>query len=214
MRFLTDAEIRTVFDRFRNRNPEPKTELIAPNPFTMLVSVMLSAQATDKSVNKAAAALYAAADTPEKMMALGESGLIPYIKSIGLYRVKAQHIIAMSKMLAEQFHSKVPDTMEDLQRLPGVGRKTANVILNVVYGKPVMPVDTHLLRISPRMGLSGGSTPAAVEQDLLARIPSEYLLHAHHWLILHGRYVCTARAPACDACLIADICPKNNVVRK
>lgn len=214
MRFLTDAEIRTVFDRFRNRNPEPKTELVAPNPFTMLVSVMLSAQATDKSVNKAAAGLYAAADTPEKMMALGESGLIPYIKSIGLYRVKAQHIIAMSKMLSEQFHSKVPDTMEDLQRLPGVGRKTANVILNVVYGKPVMPVDTHLLRISPRMGLSGGNTPAAVEQDLLARIPSEYLLHAHHWLILHGRYVCTARAPACDACLIADICPKNNVVRK
>ena len=210
-RFLSDDEIRTLFDRFRAAEPEPKSELIAPNAFTLLVSVVLSAQTTDKSVNKATAELYKIADTPAAMAALGEEKLISYIRSIGLYRSKAAHVIALSRILADRYDGQVPDTREALESLPGVGRKTANVVLNVVFHQPTMPVDTHLLRISPRMGLSDGKTPEAVEKDLLRVIPQEYLEHAHHWLILHGRYICTARKPQCSACPTADLCPKNNL---
>jgi endonuclease-3 len=174
-----------------------------------LVSVVLSAQATDKSVNKATESLYQKVDTPQKMLELGEEGLIGYIKSIGLYKNKAKNVIALSKILIEKFNSEIPKTREDLMSLPGVGRKTANVILNVVYGEKTMPVDTHLLRISPRIGLSFGTTPESIEKDLLKIIPNEYMQHAHHWLILHGRYVCTARNPKCSECLISDICQHN-----
>lgn len=210
-RFLSPEEIRTLFDRFRTAEPEPKSELIAPNAFTLLVSVVLSAQATDKSVNKATAELYKIADTPAAMAALGEEKLISYIRSIGLYRSKAAHVIALSRILADRYDGQVPDTREALESLPGVGRKTANVVLNVVFHQPTMPVDTHLLRISPRMGLSDGKTPEAVEKDLLRVIPQEYLEHAHHWLILHGRYICTARKPQCSACPAADLCKRNGV---
>ncbi|MBO5136991.1 MAG: endonuclease III [Spirochaetaceae bacterium] len=210
--FLKAPEVVQLFEKFRAANPEPKSELEAPNPYTLLVSVVLSAQATDKSVNKATSSLYVLADTPQKMLSLGEQGLIPYIKSIGLYQTKAKHIIGLSRILLEQFDGQVPQTREELMQLPGVGRKTANVVLNVVYGKPTMPVDTHLLRISPRLGLSDGKTPEKVENDLLQRIPSCYMKHAHHWLILHGRYVCTARKPLCKNCLVADICKHNFVI--
>ena len=210
-RKLTPEEITEVFRRFKKQNPAPATELKAQNPFTLLVSVVLSAQATDKSVNKATEPLYKIADTPEKILALGEDGLIAYIKTIGLYRSKAKHIMGLCRMLIDEFDGKLPRKREDLERLPGVGRKTANVILNVVYSEPTMPVDTHLLRISPRIGLSEGTTPIEVEKDLLACIPAEFLGHAHHWLILHGRYVCVARKPLCSQCLIADLCKRNGV---
>jgi endonuclease-3 len=206
---VSPANIEEIFRRFQSANPNPKTELVSCNPFTLLVSVVLSAQATDISVNKATGPLYAVADTPQAILALGEDGLIGYIKSIGLYRSKARHVMGLCAMLLERFGGEVPRTREELESLPGVGRKTANVVLNVVFGEPTMPVDTHLLRISPRIGLSDGKTPEAVERDLLACIPSAYLNHAHHWLILHGRYVCTARRPACDTCLIADLCTYN-----
>lgn len=211
IRFLTPDSIARIFERFRAANPKPETELLAPNDFTLLVSVVLSAQATDKSVNKATAPLYQVADSPEKILELGEEGLIGYIKSIGLFRSKARHVMELSQMLVDEFGGRIPRTREELQKLPGVGRKTANVILNVVYGQPTMPVDTHLLRISPRMGLSNGTTPEAVEQDLVRAIPAEYMQHAHHWLILHGRYICTARNPRCGDCPIADLCMHNNL---
>ncbi|MCI6953088.1 MAG: endonuclease III [Spirochaetia bacterium] len=211
IKLLNSQQINEIFCRFRSANEKPVTELQAPNDFTLLVSVVLSAQATDKSVNKATEPLYKVADTPEKILALGEEGLISYIKSIGLYRSKAKHVIELCSILVEKFDSKIPDTREALQSLPGVGRKTANVILNVVYGKPTMPVDTHLLRISPRMGLSNGTTPETVEEDLLHCIPEEFMQHAHHWLILHGRYICTARNPKCTECPIQDICMHNNL---
>ena len=206
---LSAVEIKSIFDLFRKDNPEPKTELIAPNDFTLLVSVVLSAQTTDKSVNKATGPLYAIADTPEKILSLGEDALREYIKTIGLYRVKARHVIALCQMIIEKYNSKVPLERTALQSLPGVGRKTANVILNVLAGELTMPVDTHLLRIAPRIGLSDGTTPVQVENDLLNRIPKEYLTHAHHWLVLHGRYVCTARKPKCSDCLFAEFCKKN-----
>ncbi|HQC27246.1 MAG TPA: endonuclease III, partial [Treponemataceae bacterium] len=180
-----------------------------PNAFTLLVSVVLSAQATDRSVNKATEALYKKVQTPEAMLALGEEGLKEHIKTIGLYRVKAGYVIRLSKILVEDFQSKIPLNREDLESLPGVGRKTASVILNVLAGEATMPVDTHLLRISPRIGLSDGKTPLQVEKDLLERIPKEFLQHAHHWLILHGRYVCIARNPKCESCLISHLCKKN-----
>ncbi len=211
IKLLNPQQINEIFCRFRSANEKPVTELQAPNDFTLLVSVVLSAQATDKSVNKATEPLYKVADTPEKILALGEEGLISYIKSIGLYRSKAKHVMELCRILVEKFDSKIPDTREALQSLPGVGRKTANVILNVVYGKPTMPVDTHLLRISPRMGLSNGTTPETVEEDLLHCIPKEFMQHAHHWLILHGRYICTARNPKCTECPIQDICMHNNL---
>ena len=209
MKFLSVAEICEVFERLKRQNPSPSSELKWTNPYTMLVSTVLSAQATDKSVNKATESLYKIADTPEKMLALGEDGLISYIKSIGLYRSKARHVIALSKMLIEKFSGVVPQSREEIQMLPGAGRKTANVVLNVVFHQPVMPVDTHLLRICPKIGLAEGKTPLEVEESLMERIPEKYLLHAHHWLILHGRYVCKARNPLCSECIIADICRHN-----
>ncbi len=209
MTLLSEAEICDVMERFKARNPEPKSELHWSSPFTLLVAVVLSAQATDKSVNIATEALYKVADTPQKILALGEEGLIPYIKSIGLYKSKAKHVIGLCQKLLDDFGGQVPRSREELMSLPGVGRKTANVVLNVVWGEHTMPVDTHLLRICPKIGLAEGKSPEAVEQSLLARIPDEYMEHAHHWLILHGRYICTARNPNCDECFLNDICRKN-----
>ena len=209
MTLLSEAEICDVMERFKARNPEPKSELHWTSPFTLLVAVVLSAQATDKSVNIATEALYKVADTPQKILALGEEGLIPYIKSIGLYKSKAKHVIGLCQKLLDDFGGQVPRSREELMSLPGVGRKTANVVLNVVWGEHTMPVDTHLLRICPKIGLAEGKSPEAVEQSLLARIPDEYMEHAHHWLILHGRYICTARNPKCDECFLNDICRKN-----
>ncbi len=211
IKLLNQQEIIEVFSRFRKLDPSPKTELIFTNAYTCLVSVALSAQTTDKAVNKATEALYKIADTPEKMIALGEENLINYIKTIGLYRNKAKNVIKLSRLLVDNFGSVVPRSREDLQTLPGVGRKTANVVLNVVFGEKTMPVDTHLLRVSPKIGLSTGTTPETVEKDLLSVIPDEFLDHAHHWLILHGRYTCVARKPKCDECCINDICKKNGV---
>ena len=208
---LSEKEICIIFDRFEKQNPNPKSELKWTNPYTLLVSVVLSAQATDKSVNKATEDLFKVADTPEKMLLLGQKKLITYIRSIGLYKTKAKHVIELSQMLKERFNSKVPSSMEELVMLPGVGRKTANVVLNVVFGKPTMPVDTHLLRICPKIGLAEGNTPIEVENSLLKRIPKKYMTHAHHWLILHGRYVCTARKPLCETCIINDICKQNRI---
>ena len=209
MFLLQQEEIKEIFERFKKENPNPTSELKWTNSFTLLVSVVLSAQATDKSVNKATESLYKIADTPQKILSLGEDNLISYIKSIGLYKSKAKHIIELSKMLISEFDSKIPDNLEDLIKLPGVGRKTANVVLNVLFNKLTMPVDTHLLRISPKIGLAQGSTPLEIEKSLCARIPQEYMNHAHHWLILHGRYVCTARNPHCENCIINDICKHN-----
>lgn len=210
MVFLNDAEITEVFERFKKQNPDPRSELKWLNAYTLLVSVVLSAQATDKSVNKATEPLYKIADTPQKMLDLGENRLIPYIRSIGLYRTKASHIIALSRMLVEQFDGNVPHTREELEQLPGVGRKTANVVLNIVFNEPTMPVDTHLLRICPKIGLAEGTTPLEVEQSLITHIPQKYMMHAHHWLILHGRYICTARNPHCNNCIISDLCKHND----
>lgn len=209
IKLLTESQITQVFERFRLNNPEPKTELIAPNPYCLLVSVVLSAQATDKSVNVACAPLYEKVRTPEQMLELGEEKLISYIKSIGLYRAKARHVMGLSKRLVQDFNSTLPSTREELESLSGVGRKTANVILNVVFKQPTMPVDTHLLRICPKIGLAEGNNPLQVEKSLLERIPSRYMEHAHHWLILHGRYVCTARNPKCEECIISDLCAHN-----
>lgn len=209
MNLLTTEEIVQIMERFKKQNPSPKSELDYTNAFTLLVAVVLSAQATDKSVNKATKDLFKIADTPEKMIALGEEKLIDFIKSIGLYKSKSKHIIELSKILVAEFNSTVPDNHQDLQKLPGVGRKTANVVLNVIFNKPTMPVDTHLLRVSPKIGLAEGTTPETVEKSLLQRIPQEYLKDAHHWILLHGRYVCTAKNPKCDTCIINDLCKKN-----
>lgn len=209
MQLLSEDQIVDVMERFKARNPDPKSELAWKDPYTLLVSVVLSAQATDKSVNLATEKLYAVADTPQKILALGVDGLIPYIKSIGLYRTKAEHVIALSRKLLDEFGGNVPHDRDALMTLPGVGRKTANVVLNVVWNEPTMPVDTHLLRICPKIGLAEGTTPAQVEQSLLARVPPQYLNHAHHWLILHGRYVCTARNPRCADCFLQDVCKHN-----
>ena len=207
---LSVEQITEVFTRFKAQNENPKSELHWTSPFTLLVAVVLSAQATDKSVNLATEELYKVADTPEKILALGEEGLIPYIKSIGLYKSKAKHVIGLCEKLISDFGSQIPRSREDLMSLPGVGRKTANVVLNVVWGEHTMPVDTHLLRICPKIGLAEGNTPEAVEKSLLERIPDEFMEHAHHWLILHGRYVCTARSPKCENCLINDLCKHND----
>ena len=193
-------------ERLKAANPEPKSELEYVNPYTLLVAVVLSAQATDKSVNLATGPLFKVADTPQKMLALGVDGLIPYIKSIGLYKNIASNRIALSKQLIDDFDGQVPDDRDKLMTLRGVGRKTANVVLNVIFHQPTTPVDTHLLRICPKIGLAQGTTPEQVEQSLLERIPPEYLGNAHHWLLLHGRYVCTARNPKCKECIIQDIC--------
>ncbi|MBP5519070.1 MAG: endonuclease III [Treponema sp.] len=210
MSLLSEQEMIQAFSRWKKANPAPVSELDYVNPFTLLVAVVLSAQATDKSVNKATAELFKIADTPEKMLALGEEGLISYIRTIGLYKNKAKHVIGLSQKLISDFASKVPDNRESLMTLPGVGRKTANVVLNVIFKQPTMPVDTHLLRIAPKIGLAEGDTPEKVEKSLLERIPAEFLHDAHHWILLHGRYVCTARNPNCAACIINDLCKHNN----
>lgn len=199
-------------ERFKAQNPEPKPELDFKNPYTLLVSVVLSAQATDKSVNLYTKPLYEVADTPEKMLALGQEKLAEYIKSIGLWKNKSKNVIALSKKLVEDFGGKVPATREELMTLPGVGRKTANVVLNVIFGQHTMPVDTHLLRVCPKIGLAEGATAEQVENSLLKNIPDEYLTHAHHWILLHGRYVCTARNPRCGECIISDLCRAKNQV--
>lgn len=209
MKLLSESEMRQCFDRWQKQNPNPASELEYVNAFTLLVAVVLSAQATDKSVNLATKDLFKIADTPEKMLALGIEGLMPYIKTIGLYKNKSAHVIGLSKKLLEDFNGEVPGTREELMTLPGVGRKTANVVLNVIFHEPTMPVDTHLLRVSPKIGLAEGKTPETVEQSLLQRIPTEYLQNAHHWILLHGRYVCKAKNPECENCIINDICKHN-----
>lgn len=188
------------------QRPEPKGELEHVNPFTLVVAVALSAQATDAGVNKATRQLFAVADTPEKMLALGEERVRDYIKTIGLYRNKAKNVIALSEKLIADFGGEVPRTREELVTLPGVGRKTANVVLSMAFGQPTMAVDTHIFRIANRIRLAPGKTPDEVEAHLLRVIPEHYLFHAHHWLILHGRYVCKARRPECERCVIADLC--------
>ncbi|RWA71335.1 endonuclease III [Mesorhizobium sp.] len=202
----TPAEVREIFRRFSVQRPEPKGELDYVNAFTLLIAVVLSAQATDASVNKATKPLFAVADTPQKMLALGEAKVGDYIRTIGLWRNKAKNVIALSKALIDDHAGKVPEDRDELVKLPGVGRKTANVVLNVAFGQHTMAVDTHIFRIGNRIGLAPGKTPEQVEQGLLKVIPAEYMRHAHHWLILHGRYVCKARKPDCPACVIADIC--------
>lgn len=203
---VDDAAVAEIFRRFEAADPEPRGELEYTNPFTLVVAVALSAQATDVGVNKATRALFKVADTPEKMAALGEETLREYIKTIGLYRNKAKNVIALSHMLIERFHSTVPSTREELEQLPGVGRKTANVVLNIAFGQPTIAVDTHLFRVSNRIPLAPGTTPLAVELGLERIVPARYARHAHHWLILHGRYVCKARKPECPRCLINDLC--------
>ncbi len=202
----TGAEIEAAFRRFQAKEPHPKGELLHVNPFTLLVAVVLSAQATDAGVNKATPALFAAADTPAKMMALGEARVRELIKTIGLFRTKAKNVVALSQILVAQHGGQVPRTREALQALPGVGRKTANVVLNIAFGEPTIAVDTHIFRIGNRTGLAPGKNPFEVEQKLEQAIPAKYMLHAHHWLILHGRYVCVARRPLCETCIIADLC--------
>jgi endonuclease III len=200
------AELEEIFRRFSIQRPEPKGELEHVNPFTLVVAVALSAQATDVGVNKATRALFKVADTPEKMLALGEDTVRDYIKTIGLYRNKAKNVMALSRMLVDEFGSEVPKTREELTRLPGVGRKTANVVMSMAFGIPTIAVDTHIFRIANRIRLAPGKTPDEVENRLEKIIPKQYLFHAHHWLILHGRYVCKARKPECERCVIADIC--------
>ena len=195
-----------IFARFRAANPQPRTELVYASPFELLVSVILSAQATDKSVNKATAELFRAANSPAAMPALGVKGLAKYIKSIGLYNAKAKNIIAMSRLLLARHAGEVPTTREALEELPGVGRKTANVILNTAFGHATIAVDTHIFRVANRSGIAPGKTVREVEEKLMKFVPPEFRLDAHHWLILHGRYVCKARRPACPACIIADLC--------
>ncbi|HWF94432.1 MAG TPA: endonuclease III [Xanthobacteraceae bacterium] len=202
----TSAEIEEGFRRFQAANPQPVGELHYANPFTLLVAVVLSAQATDAGVNKATPALFAAADTPAKMVGLGEERVRDLIKTIGLYRTKAKNLVALSGLLIERHGGEVPRSRAELEALPGVGRKTANVVLNIAFGEPTIAVDTHIFRIGNRTGLATGKTTLAVESKLERVIPAQYLPHAHHWLILHGRYVCVARQPRCEQCLIADLC--------
>jgi endonuclease-3 len=203
---LKPAVIEEIFRRFHAREPEPRGELEHVNAFTLLVAVVLSAQATDAGVNKATRALFAIADTPQNMLALGEERLRDHIKTIGLYRNKAKNVIALSQALIDEHNAVVPDDRDALVRLPGVGRKTANVVLNMAFGRPTMAVDTHVFRVANRTGLAPGKDPEAVEAALERVVPPAYGLHAHHWLILHGRYTCLARKPKCAECIIADLC--------
>lgn len=197
---------REVFTRFRAANPQPATELEYRSPFELLVAVILSAQATDKGVNKATARLFPAANTPQAMLDLGLDGLKEHIKTIGLYNAKAANIIKTCAILVDKHNGQVPRTRAELEALPGVGRKTANVVLNTAFGEPTMAVDTHIFRVANRIGLARGKTPLAVEKGLLKTTPAEFLTNAHHWLILHGRYVCKARRPECEHCIVADLC--------
>jgi len=203
---MEKKRVTAIFRTLAAANPAPATELVYQTPYELLVAVMLSAQATDVSVNKATKTLFAAARTPAAMVALGERGLKQHIKTIGLFNAKARHLIATSKLLLERHGGEVPATRDALEALPGVGRKTANVVLNVAFGEPTLAVDTHIFRVGNRTGIAPGKTPLAVELGLLKAIPRRYLRHAHHWLILHGRYVCTARRPRCEHCGIARWC--------
>jgi endonuclease-3 len=197
---------RAIFERLRAANPEPRSELVWRTPYELLVAVVLSAQATDRSVNAATRTLFRVANTPQAMVALGEEKLAEYIRTIGLYRTKAKNIVALSRLLIERHGGQVPRSREELEALPGVGRKTANVVLNVAFGEPTVAVDTHIFRVANRTGLAPGKNPLEVEKKLLRVTPPEFLRHAHHWLILHGRYVCTARKPKCPQCPIRDLC--------
>lgn len=204
---MSKAKIIEIFSRFQRENPEPKGELNSVNTYTFLVAVILSAQATDIGVNKATEALFKVIYTPERMVKLGLDNLKTYIKTIGLYNAKAENVIKMSQILIDKFDSQVPDNMDDLVSLPGVGRKTANVVLNIEFGHPTIAVDTHVFRVSNRLGIAKGETVEVIEQKLDKVIPAEFKRHAHHWLILHGRYICKARKPDCDGCFLNDICP-------
>lgn len=210
---MTKNKIHIFFSRLRAANPEPKGELEWTNPFTLLVAVALSAQATDKSVNKATPALFALADTPEKMVALGEDKIRECIKTIGLFNSKAKNVLALSKLLVEQYGGVVPANRDELVKLPGVGRKTANVVLNMAFGQPTMAVDTHVFRVSNRTGLAPAATVEKVEEKLEKVIPAEFMMHAHHWLILHGRYTCLARKPGCPECIVRDLCAFKDKTR-
>ncbi|THD57871.1 endonuclease III [Phenylobacterium sp.] len=205
------ARIAEIFRRFEAEESDPRTELDYESPFTLVVAVALSAQATDVSVNKATDKLFKVADTPQKMLALGEAGLKPFISSIGLYNMKAKNVIALSRILLEQYGGEVPLTREALQGLPGVGRKTASVVLNELRIEPAIAVDTHVFRVSHRLGLADGKTPDQVEAQLMAIVPETAKTRAHHWLILHGRYVCVARRPKCEQCVVADLCPSRHL---
>jgi len=202
----TPAEVEEGFQRFAKANPQPRGELEHVDPYTLLIAVVLSAQATDAGVNRATPALFAAADTPAKMVVLGEGRVRDYIKTIGLFRTKARNVIALSQQLIDEHGGVVPPSREALEALPGVGRKTANVVLNVAFGEPTIAVDTHIFRVGNRTGLAPGKTPLEVEMNLERVVPDRYKGHAHHWLILHGRYICLARRPSCEKCLINDLC--------
>ena len=205
-KLMTPSAVQTFYAALKKANPNPKGELNHTNPYTLLVAVVLSARATDKGVNKATPALFAKADTPEKMLRLGEEKLCDHIKTIGLYKTKAKNVIALSDMLLTRFGGEIPRSREELETLPGVGRKSANVVLNIAFGEKTIAVDTHVFRVSNRTGLAPGRNVGEVEEALMKRTPASFLRHAHHWLILHGRYVCKARAPQCPSCLARDLC--------
>ena len=207
---MTPSQINDLFQRLREANPAPTTELVYKTPFELLIAVMLSAQATDVSVNKATAKLFRVANTPQAILALGEEGLKPYIQTIGLYNSKARNIVQTCQILVQQHQGQVPQDRQALEALPGVGRKTANVILNTAFGQPTIAVDTHIFRVANRTGLAPGKNVLATEQELLEVVPEQYKRHAHHWLILHGRYTCVARKPRCAACIINDLCEFDN----
>lgn len=204
---MTPKNLNELFARLAAQNPNPQTELAYTNSYTLLVAVMLSAQSTDIGVNKATKDLFPIIDTPQKMVALGLNGLVHHIKTIGLYPTKAKNIIAMSQILIDRFQGQIPRSREDLESLPGVGRKTANVVLNVAFKEPTIPVDTHIFRVANRLKIACGKTPLEVEKGLEKAIPEKFRVHAHHWLILHGRYVCKARVPQCSTCILNDLCP-------
>jgi endonuclease-3 len=209
---MKKQDIHEFFRRLQEVEPEPKGELFHTNPFTLLVAVVLSAQATDKGVNKATAALFEKADTPEKMLALGEDVVRDHIKTIGLFNAKAKNVIKLCQSLIENHNGEVPQTRDELIKLAGVGRKTANVVLNMAFGQPTMAVDTHIFRIGNRTGMAKGKTPDQIEAKLVKVIPDEFMMHAHHWLILHGRYTCVARKPKCHDCIVADLCNSKDKV--
>ena len=206
---MNASTIHEIFSRLQQQNPKPTTELVYNSPFELLIAVILSAQATDVSVNKATAKLYPIANTPQKILALGLEGLKSYIKTIGLYNSKAANIMTTCQILIDKHQGQVPHQREDLEALAGVGRKTANVVLNTAFGEPTIAVDTHIFRVANRLGLATSKTVDGVEKQLLTNVPNQYKLDAHHWLILHGRYVCTARKPQCETCLLADLCPSK-----
>ncbi|MDD3288600.1 MAG: endonuclease III [Alphaproteobacteria bacterium] len=206
---MTPHNITEFFERLRALNPDPKTELDYTNPYTLLVAIILSAQSTDTGVNKATKALFKKIQTPKQMLKLGEAGLKEHIKSIGLFNTKAKNILALSQKLVNDFDSEIPRDMNSLLSLPGVGRKTANVLKNVAWGEPTMAVDTHVFRVANRTGLAIGKTPDEIEEKLIKAIPLNLMNHAHHWLVLHGRYICKARSPDCANCPVADLCQKN-----